>query len=399
MRCWTVILSILAGCSTAPSSVVDAEPMVSDGDRPGPVVTLLLQRSFGEERELPTHLLPGPTLLVLTDAASYRIDRDGRVKERWPLPVASSGSVALVTSASGDGVAVGATVRWGEDSLVPAGVYLARTDQTGAVASAAMVPLGSVSDVARVMWDGAAQPCQVLLGDRTTLKLDLWRWSVPPTGSPLTQTLLVQDLDSTATVGDWIGSGLCSVERGKIKLRTFPAGSPTEIDLTDPQRQAVGSCHLATSGRSHLVTWNQRALPVEQLDAGTAPRPDVGPGSLSYDVPLIQLVDGEGRALPRSVRATLYQQTATVESALWDGQRYLVLVRTAHRGGRLQLAALDESGALLLRELELPLVYEPGTLLQARLAQDVDGALLLVYSTRRPEDEGVLHLVRFTVSF
>lgn len=404
MRGILLSLALLAACRGAPSQTVDGAGASDALDAAGgPRLVLRFDHTFGREGELPTHLLPaGPDrLLALTDRAIYRLDHDGRELSRQALPVASSGSVATLTSAAWDGSGLGAAVRWGHDAVTPAGSYLALTDQQGDFAPSAMLALGSAGAAVRVSWDAASQRHRVLVAQTAGNQLVLSQWRVPRVGQVSSETLLT-GLDPSTTVGDWLGASdrpaLCSVRDRRVRLHVFPDGGTAKAaDLTDPQRQAVGSCRLASSGRSHLVTWVQKALPPGELDAGSTARPDLGPISLSYDVPLVQLVDPDGQALPRSIRLTLYEGPAVSHGALWDGQRYLVLVQTAFRGGRLQLAALDEAGGLLLRELELPLVYEPGTLLEARLAVGAAGDYLVLYAIRRPDDEGVLHLAGFAL--
>jgi hypothetical protein len=159
----------------------------------------------------------------------------------------------------------------------------------------------------------------------------------------------------------------------------------------------VGTCQLATSGRSILVTWTQQALAPELVDAGPNPRPpDLGPGSLTFNIALGRVVDPERQVLTRAVRLSLFEGTVGVESVLWRGQ-YLALVHAAgYRGGRLALTSLDERGDLLFRDVVIPLDYEPGRLIDGRLSSTA-AEYILLYSTRRPWDEGILHLSRFGI--
>jgi hypothetical protein len=373
-----------------------------------PLVTVVVDRPFGPEGELPTHLLATGTdaVLLLTSKASYRIDRDGRVLRRTPLPSASSGSIAVPTSAAWDGVGLGATVRWGNDAKTTAGTYLALTDGNGVFSPPAMIPLGSTSMAARTTWDSGTQRHLVLTAEAQGSLLELALTRVARSKSEAPSTLKLQaGLSASVTIGDWVGPAsrlaLCTVEPGgHVLLRTFfhKVGASV-VELTDPDRDALGSCRLATSGRSFLVTWVQSALPPTELDAGPAGHPsDFGPGSLSFNVPVVQLVDPDGKLVrPRSLRLSSYPGTVVTESALWDGRRYLVLTRTVFRGGRLELTVLDETGTPLFRELELPLAYEPGRLLGVKMTVDSAGEYWLVYTIRRPHDSGVLYLMRFSL--
>ena len=403
---WVAVVLIVswAGCQGAPSTPgVDAAVDSAHADLAAGQITLRLDRSFGEEGELPLHLVltAAERLLAVTDAAIYQLDRDGRVLSREALPETAGGSVALLTSAAWDGTGLGATVRWGHDPALPAGSYLALADAAGAFTPAGMLALGSATSEARTAWDPAAGRHLVLVAETQGSGRALSLHSVARGGATPTVRALVGGLAQGARVGAWLGpaSGpaLCAVEPpGKIRLRAFPEGqAPVLVELTDAGRTAVGPCLLATSGNTYLVGWVQQALPVTEVDAG--PAADIGPGSLSSDVPVVRLVDPSGQAGAGSIRLTAYGETALTEAALWDGRRYLVLVRTAYRGGRLVLAALDASGVLLARDLELPLSYEPGKLLAARLALDPAGDLWLLYATRRPADEGVLRLARLAL--
>jgi hypothetical protein len=399
---------VFVGCVGAPDSVsfVDGGPGVDGAGDGGPRLQLLADRPFGPEGELPTFLLStgADDLLLVTPRAIYRLDPEGRVESREPLPEASGGATATVTSAAWDGQGLGATLRWGDDTGTPAGVYLALTDGRGAFSPSAMVALGPPKIAARAVWDTATSRHLVLTAEGRDKLLELSLTRVSRSAGVQSKVILLGGLSSSTTVGDWVGPGsrlaLCTVEPpGRALLRTmFQEVGPLAVDLTDEGRRALASCRVAASGRSFLVTWVEEALPVTELDAGPAgPAADLGPGSLSFDVPVARVVGPQGKVLPRSLRLSDYPGTAVVESAVWDGNRYLVLVRTAYRGGRLELSALDEAGRLLFRQRELPLAYEPGSLLGARLVVAPEG-YVVVYSIRRPHDEGgVLHLARFTV--
>lgn len=396
------IALFLLSCQGVPSTPGrDAAVEGAPADLAAGQITLRLDRSFGEEGELPLHLLltAAERLLAVTDAAIYQLDRDGRVLGREALPATAGGSVALLTSAVWDGTGLGATVRWGHDPALAAGSYLALADAAGAFAPAAMIALGPAASEARTAWDPAAGRHLVLVAETQGSGRALSLHSVARGGGTPAVSALVGGLAPGTSVGGWVGPArapaLCAVEPpGKIRLRLFPQGqAPVLVELTDAGRTAVGPCLLATSGQTRLVAWVQQALPVTEVDAGA----DIGAESLASDVPLVRLVDPSGQAGAGSVRLTEYGETALTEAALWDGRRYLVLVRTSYRGGRLALAVLDESGLLLARDLELPLSYEPGKLLGARLALDPTGDLWLLYATRRPADEGVLHLARLAL--
>jgi len=396
------LIAILLSCQGIPSTPGrDAAQDSAPADLAAGQLTLRLDRSFGEEGELPLHLVltAAERLLAVTDAAVYQLDRDGRVLRREALPETDGGSVALLTSAAWDGTGLGATVRWGHDPALQAGSYLALADEAGAFAPAGMLALGSATSEARTAWDPAAGRHLVLVSETQGSGRALSLHSVARGAVAPTVRALINGLAPGTSVGGWVGPAsapaLCAVEPpGRIRLRAFPKGqAPVLVELTDAGRTAVGPCQLATSGRTRLVAWVQQALPVTEVDAGA----DIGPESLSSDVPVVRLVDPSGQAGAGSLRLTAYGETALTEAALWDGRRYLVLVRTGYRGGRLALASLDESGALLARDLELPLSYEPGKLLGARLALDPAGDLWLLYATRRPADEGVLHLARLAL--
>jgi hypothetical protein len=296
-----------------------------------------------------------------------------------------------------DGTGSGATLRWGKGDI-PAGTYLALTDAQGVFDPSQMQRLGSPASTARTLWED--QGHQVIWSEPAQALADLKLGSFLRQG-PASITTLASGLPSNTALGGWTGQGpfraaLCTVEQGAVKLRMVASGQlQPAVLINDPERRAVGTCQLATSGRSTLVTWTQQALAPEQVDAGLNPRPpDLGPGTLSFNILLGRVVDPEGQALTKAVRLSLFEGTVRVESVLWRGQ-YLVLVNAAgYRGGRLALTSLDERGELLFRDVVIPLDYEPGRLMAGRLSSTATEYMLL-YSTRRPWDEGVLHLARF----
>lgn len=395
-------LMVVAGCRGAPSALVDASsdaPRDGGGDA-GVEVRVSFDRPFGVEGEQPTHLVAaGPDrLLAVTTAAVYQLDGEGRVLHREPLPATSTGSVAALASARWDGVGLGAAVRWGNDASKAAGTYLALSDGKGAFSPASMIALGKVGSTARSDWDPAAGQHVALFSENADGKLRLRVTRAPRVGPASTGTL-VDGLPLATTLGGWRSqsgaSALCTVEPGgRVRLRTFDAkGVGQVLDLVDPGQQALGSCQLADSGRSTLVAWTREAPPPETIDAGAV---DLGPGFITFNLPVAQVVDPSGKALPAALRLSLYPYTAQVQTAVWHASRYLVLLRTTFRGGRLVLTALDEAGVLLFRDVEIPLVYEPGSVLAAALtATETDYAV--VYASRRPWDAGVLRLVRFTL--
>ena len=158
---------VLASCTGTPDRRVDSglfDGAAADAASP---VTILIDRPFGPEGEIPVHLLStgGDQVLLSTPAAVYRIDRDGRVLGRLSLPVASSGTVAALTSAAWDGAGLGQTVRWGADINTPAGTYFALTDKDGAFTAASMLSLGQASTAARTTWDSGSQKHLVLTAE------------------------------------------------------------------------------------------------------------------------------------------------------------------------------------------------------------------------------------------
>jgi len=404
------LLGACAACSPAPRSPLDggAPPAAAAPDA-GPLRLTSPPRAFGQQGETPTHLVAaGPDrLLALTDAAIYQLDHDGVVLARSALPAASSGARAVILGAGWDGVGLGALVRWGVDAKVPTGTYLALASAQGAFFAAEMTRLtsagpsirGSFGPTHEAVWvEAAAQQGANLLHAAATRS------------KPVTTSTLLFGLDVVTAVGGWVNgkdfSALCTVEPGGVVLRTFrPGAQPSlqdKVQLNDPSRPAVGSCQLATSGRSQLVVWTRQALAPAQQDAGPHTH-DLGSGTLSYDEPVAQLVDPTGQRLQKSVRLSLaYDGPVLVQSVLWDDVvgRYLVLLNpVGHRGGRLVLAALDEAGRLLFRDELIPLTdYEPGRTTAGRLVVTAGGAIHVLYGIRRPWDEGRLYLVRLSAT-
>jgi hypothetical protein len=411
----SVLLVAWAACTPVPGSPQDggevADASTADA---GPLKLVAPPRVFGQKGETPTHLVAAGAdrLLALTNAAIYQLDRDGASLARSALPVASSGGRAVVLGAGWDGVGLGALVRWGADTQLPSGTYLALGDATGVIKPATMTRLtaagpsirGSFGSTHEVVWiEAAASPQQ---------GASLLHAVATRSAAPTTSTLL-SGLAVASAVGGWRGSdsgqgtaALCTVEPGGVVvLRTFKSSvQPTlkqTLTLNDPARPAVGSCRLATSGRSQLVVWTRRALAPALQDAGPHTI-DLGSGTLSFDEPVAQLVDPAGQRLKRSVRLSLaYDGPVLVQSVLWDAAsgRYLVLLNpVGHRGGRLVLAALDEAGKLLFRDAVVPLDdYEPGRTEAGRLVVTSSGSIHLLYGIRRPWDEGRLYLVQIAL--
>jgi hypothetical protein len=340
-------------------------------------------------------------LLALSHQAIYALDGEARVLSRSSLPLAAVGTAGLVTSAAWDGVGLGLALRWPSDAEIPGGNYFALTEGTAAFDASSLMALDPPVGAARGDFDGQAH--QVISprvsGTGTALEIELHR--VPREGAR-TSRLLASGLAPETQVGEWASDGqgggaLCTVEPdGQVLLRRFTAeGSLPPVEVGDPAHLAVGPCALASSGRTQLVVYASRPMPSDPVDA----RPSDGSlGALSFKVPVGRVVGPEGKATQTAPqRLSLLEGTVRVDGALWDGQRYVVLVVAAGlRGGRLLLAALDETGQLLYQDRVIPLSYEPGQLLEGRLSLGT-GAYLLLYALQRPWDRGVLHLARLTV--
>jgi len=193
----------------------------------------------------------------------------------------------------------------------------------------------------------------------------------------------------------------CTLEPGgEARLRRFAlagggVAARAPVSVGEPGREAVGSCRLAWSGRAILAATRTRALPPGRVDMGVR-TVDLALGALAFDVIVARAVGASGVA-GETLRLTLQGGTVRLESLIWDGARFLALtVAAGIAGGRMQLTLLDEEGRLLARDLPLPLDYDPGSLSSASLAASpASGDYLLIYGSRRPWDEGILHLVRF----
>lgn len=399
---------LAAGCRFQPESVAEAGPVQSPADAAADSavkVALTMDRSFGQEGEVPAHLvLASPDdLFALTDRALYLLDKQGRVVRRraWPAASARAASPLLVHAARWDGAGLGLTARWAGDGVTAAGTYLALTDSQGSFESKAMIKVASTTGLARGLHDGKVH--QVLRAQHKAGALDLSLTGISRSTASVTGTsLLASKLSAGTGVGGAVaGHGalaLCTVDPGgAVSLRRFTGGKAAPaVKLASNDRVSMGPCALATSGRSHLLTFFHQALAPARVDWGV-PDPDLGPGTVTYPVPMAQVISPAGKPLAQPVRLPAEQRgTVRVEDLLWDGSRYMVLLnRVGYRGGRLVLVLLDEAGQRLGSHT-LPLAYEPGRLVAARLAAATSD-LVLLYSSRRPWDNGVLHLARLTV--
>jgi len=300
---------------------------------------------------------------------------------------------AVITAASWDGAGLGATVRWGDDVRIPAGSYFALTDAEGRFHPSEMIRLGVPGGGARTAWDGAVHQAVWLepYGDG----VDLWRASLAR-GSAASRRALV-DLPAGAATGGWMArsgglSALCTLEPGgALRLRRFgPSENLAPVDLSMTGQRMRGACHLAASGSSFLVTgmMEPRADGADALSGTSGKEP-------LYDAIVGRVVDNAGRSLAVPLFLSGYPGIVRVESTLWDGTRYLILINpVSTRGGRLALSAVDGAGGILFRDLELPLDYEPGVLVAGRLLAR-PSEYFLFFSFRRPWDSGVLYLARF----
>lgn len=389
-------------CTPAPFSTRDLGLDQAAADRGADAAALMvvsMDRSFGPEGELPTHLALGgdDRVLALTDRALYWLDRHGRVRSRRALHRADSGAAPVVHAARWDGTGLGLTLRW-PGSAPAAATYLALADDQGRFDAAKMTRLAPASATARAAFDGQAH--QVLWSAPTAQGVALHLTGAARVGAA-TDRVLVKDLPPGTTAGDLVTPAagqvaVCTTDpAGSATLRRFSASKAQQpVVLRPPGRQTTGRCRLASSGRSQLAVFSVAALPAQQVDWGVA-HPDLGLGTATYPVPLAQLVDPAGVTLPSALRLSTAPGTVRVEDLLWDGQRYLVLLNTVgYRGGRLVLVALDEAGRLQSSDTIPLAAYEPGRLVAARLAAARPGNYLLLYSTRRPWDSGVLHLAR-----
>lgn len=405
-----LVLALVAsgpGCTPQPSMVrevgLDAGPPTDLGGDSGALV-LGQSRPFGKEQETPAHLVAaGDKLFVLTDGALYLLDGQARVLRRaeWPTAPDAGGARPLVHAARWDGSGLGLTVRWPGSAALATGTYLALTDGLGAFSAKAMIRVSSSTAAARAWFDGTQH--RVLWSrQQSDGKLSLQLTTVSRASAAVSGSQqLVSGLPPGTGVGAVAHQGsavtLCTTDGASISLRRFAAGKArAPLVLAGPSPASSGPCGVAHSGHSTLATFLHRALAPASVDWGVVD-PDLGPGTVSYPVPMAQLVDPQDGLLPAALRLSTAPGTTAVEDLLWDGGRYLVLVNTAgYRGGRLLLVVLDETGKLLGRPT-IPLQYEPGRLVAARLvASSTD--LVLLYSIRRPWDNGVLYLARLTVN-
>jgi len=402
-RPWLLsLVALTAGCHDVPAWLADGGPADPVDRGPAPRVVVGSARAFGQEGERPTFLLPrGPDhLFALTDRAIYLLDLEGRVINREPLPAGPEGLPAVVTSARADETGLGLALSWGGAPSYPAGAYLAFSDGQGALLAEQMTRLAPQGSALRGDWDGATH--QLVWLEPREGGLDL-RWAAVSRGGVVDRRLLAGGLDPGESSGDWLAAGVadpfyCAVGAvGEVLLRRFsPAGEAERLTLSSPQERAIGRCRLASSGRSLAATWIRRSAAGSDTGGASAVR-DQGLGVISFDVPALQLVDPDGGLLGAPWRLSLVEGTVRLESLVWDGRRYLALLDAAGvRGGRLLLAAFDEAGRSLFRDLLLPLDYDPGLLEAGRLLV-VESGYYLLYSTRRPWDEGICRMVRFNL--
>ena len=406
-------LMLASACNLTPSTIAEAGTGTPDAggdsvlDGTSGQVTVLWDRPFGVEGERPTQLEPGKDgrLFAVSSRAIYTLDDQARQLSRVALPTGTGGALPLVQSARWDGAGLGLTLRWPGDSAVAATWAVVLTDGTGAFKASAMAPVVSIYRDARgALVDGKTH------ATLHTSALGSWgsfHIRRQERGKAVATQGYTASISEKATIGDWAalpgvasaGLGLCTVDPGgKVTLHTVGSGSAfgTTSVYTSMSRPALGSCRLTGSGRSALVAYDLQALPYAQLDLGPG-APDMGVKGVSYPEPTARVVPASGGAISAPIKLSHTQGVVQVLDVLWDGSRYLVLVnRVSYRGGQLMLTALDETGGLLARDLLIPLAYEPGTLLGARMQADTSGYTLL-FASRRPWDEGVLHMARFTV--
>ena len=409
-RVLCLLLLVAAGCSLAPRESFEAGAPPPDahgdqgGDAAGTPVALLMDRPFGQEGERPVALAMGKSgsYLVVSDVAVYSLDDQARQLSRAPHPTGSGGARALIQAAHWDGAGLGMTLRWPGDNTTAAAWTLALTNSADTFSGGSMVKVA----------DAGGRALGALVGGNTHATLTamsaqytLRRQERGKAATTVTLTRsssfpLVSAGDLAALPGVSSGGlGLCARgEAGRLDLHLIGSDNmltPLAVHVGGA-RPAVGGCRLAGSGRSALVTYNIQGLPYAQLDLGTG-APDIGVKGVSYPVPMMRVFPSGGGAASEALRLS-HKSIAEVQDLLWDGTRYLLLMLASGRGGRLLLTVLDEAGALQARDMEIPLSYEPGLLLGARLAADASGYTLL-YASRRPWDEGVLHLARFTITW
>ena len=392
----TVILVGLAGCQGVPT----AEPPDAGSPEAAASMTarLLWSRPFGAEGEVPAALVTaGPDrLLALTDQAVYRMTLEGRVLSRTPLPAPVRGAGG-VSGLAWDGSGLGLALRWRGDASTKAGTYLALGDGAGAFAASDLVPVAGPEAALRGAFDGSAHVVVWAAAAEGGLELHELRVA---RGAAASERPLASGVEASLALGDLLagpaGVSLCSLEGdGRVELRSFSGEGQSLVAVGSPDRQGIGPCRLASSGRSTLVAWRNRALPPRRDGGATT---DLGLKALGFDEPVARVVPAGG-ALKGHEPVPLSAQTGTLrlEATLWDGARYLVLIDAAGvRGGRLFLTVLDETGRLLARDLPLPVEVEPAVLLTSSLVAGTPDYYLL-YGLRRPWDEGVLYLARFSL--
>ena len=280
-------------------------------------------------------------------------------------------------------------------AATPAGTYLGLTAEDGSLLEGDLVALAGLEAPLRSAFDGQSHVVVWTAPGGAGLELDELR--LARGGAPSTRRL-ADSLPAGLALGDLHAApgelDLCSLEPdGSVQLRRFGARAAPPSTLSAPDRQAVGPCRLASSGRSALVAWRER--PKGPRSAS----PDQGLAALSIDEPVARLVSAEaGPVAERPLALSALGGTMRIEAALWDGARYLVLLTAAGlRGGRLVLAIVDESGQLVEKDLLVPIQVEPGLLLAAALVAGSGADYTLLYGLRLPWDEGVLYLARFTL--
>ncbi len=399
-----IVSALLAGCRGVPLQLADGGIVDGALEQNGSAHLVLgTPRTFGVEGEHPTQLLSQDPdhLFALTNHAIILLDLDGRVIHREALPVTADHVRAVVTSAHVDEGGLGVAIAWGGDMQAPAGAYLALTDELGQFTPGEMIGLAPPGSILRGDWDGRSH--QLVWLEPGDSGVDL-RWAAVSRGGSVLRRLLTAGLSPGETSGDWLVEGpshfsYCAVnEAGRTILRRFSAtGATVEFDLVPADERALGRCRLASSRRSLMATWVRQSTSLYETDAGPV-APDLGLGAISFNVPVMQLLDPSGALLDFPQRLSLVEGTVRLESLVWDGHRYIALLNAAGlRGGRLLLTAFDEAGRLLFRDLLIPLDYDPGLLEAGRLLV-TPGAYYLLYSTRRPWDEGICRLVRFELS-
>jgi hypothetical protein len=410
-----LVLALAPACTSPPARLVDrgvASDLAEGGSAGALEVEVVFDRSFGEEGETPAHLVvAGERFLAVTERAVYSLDADARVLARTALPAASSGQIARLSSARWDETGLGAAVLWGKDQALSTGLYFALADAKGAFTASKMRALSSRAAAARGDYDGGAH--RVVLaesrsGAASPPPVDLRIAEIPRSGSASAPRALVSGLGAGTALGGFASrSGavsLCTLDPdGQVRLRRISSAgvAASPVELVEQGRRATGSCQLAAGGSTTLVAFTLRALAPDRLDAGggdAGRAHDLGPGTLAYDVPVIQIVDSAGSPLAAPLRATLRDGVASVEDVLWDGYRYLVLVDPAsYRGGRASLTLVDEAGTLLARDLDVPVDYDPARFIAGRLVS-TDSDYALLFALQLPWDSGILHLARFRLT-